>query len=105
MSGHRLYLLPIVLRNIFSAVFFFVQMMQNPQLLQQLMDNPMIRQLMSNPDVMRQLIMGNPQMRELMERNPEITHMLNNPELMRQVSVTLGWGYTIDRFDSLSQHN
>ena len=79
--------------------------MQNPQLLQQLMDNPMIRQLMSNPDVMRQLIMGNPQMRELMERNPEITHMLNNPELMRQVSVTLGWGYTIDRFDSLSQHN
>ena len=60
-------------------------MMQNPQMLQQMMENPMIQQLMSNPDVMRQLIMGNPQMREVMERNPEITHMLNNPDLMRQV--------------------
>ena len=44
-----------------------VQLMGNPEMLRQLMDNPMIQQLMSNPDVMRQLITGNPQMRELME--------------------------------------
>ncbi|ELU14398.1 hypothetical protein CAPTEDRAFT_19493 [Capitella teleta] len=60
------------------------EMMSNPEMMRQLMDNPMVQQLMSNPDVMRQLITSNPQMRELMERNPEITHMLNNPELMRQ---------------------
>lgn len=60
------------------------ELMGNPEMLRQMMDNPMVQQLMSNPDVMRQLITNNPQMRELMERNPEITHMLNNPELMRQ---------------------
>ena len=60
------------------------EMMSNPDMLRQMMDNPMVQSLMSNPDVMRQMITSNPQMRELMERNPEITHMLNNPELMRQ---------------------
>jgi len=60
------------------------EMMQNPDMMHQLMDNPFVQQMMSNPDVMRSLLMNNPQMRELMERNPEISHMLNNPELMRQ---------------------
>lgn len=60
------------------------QVMQNPEMLRQMMENPFVQQMMSNPDIMRQLMMANPQMREIMERNPEITHMLNNPELMRQ---------------------
>ncbi|XP_045216156.1 ubiquilin-1-like isoform X2 [Mercenaria mercenaria] len=60
------------------------QVMQNPDMLRQMMENPFVQQMMSNPDVMRQLMMANPQMRDVMERNPEITHMLNNPELMRQ---------------------
>ncbi|KAL3865889.1 hypothetical protein ACJMK2_043237 [Sinanodonta woodiana] len=60
------------------------EIMTNPELLRQTMENPFVQQMMSNPDIMRQLMMSNPQMRELMERNPEITHMLNNPELMRQ---------------------
>nr|XP_022332282.1 ubiquilin-1-like [Crassostrea virginica] len=60
------------------------EMMANPDLMRQMMENPFVQQLMSNPDVMRQMITSNPQMRELMERNPEISHMLNNPELMRQ---------------------
>ncbi|KAK3098954.1 hypothetical protein FSP39_024651 [Pinctada imbricata] len=60
------------------------EVMNNPEMLRQMMDNPFVQQLMSNPDVMRQMITSNPQMRELMERNPEISHMLNNPELMRQ---------------------
>ena len=58
--------------------------MNNPDMMQQMMDNPMVQQLMSNPDVLRNMFTQNPQMRELMDRNPEITHMLNNPELMRQ---------------------
>ncbi|KAH3814994.1 hypothetical protein DPMN_143513 [Dreissena polymorpha] len=60
------------------------EVMQNPEMLRQMMENPFVQQMMSNPDIMRQLMMANPQMREVMERNPEITHMLNNPELMRQ---------------------
>ncbi|GFS07754.1 ubiquilin-1 [Elysia marginata] len=60
------------------------EMMSNPDMMRQLMDNPFVQSMMSNPDVMRSLLMNNPQMRELMERNPEITHMINNPELMRQ---------------------
>ncbi|GAB6023079.1 hypothetical protein CHUAL_007170 [Chamberlinius hualienensis] len=60
------------------------EIMTNPDLLRQLMDNPMAQMLMSNPDHLRQLIMNNPQMQQLMERNPEITHMLNNPELLRE---------------------
>ncbi|KAK0057898.1 ubiquilin-1 [Biomphalaria pfeifferi] len=60
------------------------EMLNNPDMLRQLMDNPFVQSMMSNPEIMRSLLMNNPQMRELMERNPEITHMLNNPELMRQ---------------------
>jgi len=60
------------------------EVMQNPEMLRQMMENPFIQQMMSNPEIMRSMMMGNPQMRDLMERNPEITHILNNPELMRQ---------------------
>ncbi|TRY56862.1 hypothetical protein DNTS_013952 [Danionella cerebrum] len=60
------------------------QLMSNPEMLSQIMENPLVQSMMSNPDLMRQMIMANPQMQQLMERNPEISHMLNNPELMRQ---------------------
>lgn len=60
------------------------QMMQNPDMLRQMMDNPMVQSLMSNPTVIRELLMSNPQMQDLMERNPEIQHMLNNPSLLRE---------------------
>ncbi|XP_042295443.1 ubiquilin-4 [Sceloporus undulatus] len=60
------------------------QLMSNPEMLSQIMENPLVQNMMSNPDFMRQMIMANPQMQQLMERNPEISHMLNNPELMRQ---------------------
>ncbi|XP_061461665.1 ubiquilin-4 isoform X2 [Rhineura floridana] len=60
------------------------QLMSNPEMLSQIMENPLVQNMMSNPDFMRQMITANPQMQQLMERNPEISHMLNNPELMRQ---------------------
>ncbi|XP_051577959.1 ubiquilin-4-like [Myxocyprinus asiaticus] len=60
------------------------QLMSNPEMLSQIMENPLVQSMMSNPDLMRQMIVANPQMQQLMERNPEISHMLNNPELMRQ---------------------
>lgn len=64
------------------------QLMSNPEMLSQIMENPLVQDMMSNPDLMRHMIMANPQMQQLMERNPEISHMLNNPELMRQVGST-----------------
>ncbi|RNA39541.1 ubiquilin-1 isoform X1 [Brachionus plicatilis] len=60
------------------------QVMSNPNLMRQMLDNPMVQSLMSNPDVIRELMMSNPQMQSLIERNPEIQHMLNNPSLLRE---------------------
>eukprot|EP00058_Branchiostoma_floridae_P016100 XP_002601588.1 hypothetical protein BRAFLDRAFT_124348 [Branchiostoma floridae] len=60
------------------------ELLRNPDMLTQMMENPFVQSMMSNPDLLRNLIVSNPQMQQLMERNPEITHMLNNPELMRQ---------------------
>lgn len=60
------------------------ELLGNPELLRQVLDNPLVQRLMNDPDNMRTLITSNPQMQELMERNPEINHMLNNPDLLRQ---------------------
>jgi len=61
------------------------ELMSNPDMLRQVLDNPLTQSLMSNPDVMRQMLESNPQMQEVMERNPEIRQMLNNPEVLRQM--------------------
>ncbi|OCT97921.1 ubiquilin-1 [Xenopus laevis] len=60
------------------------QLMSNPEMMVQIMENPFVQSMLSNPDLMRQLIMANPQMQQLIQRNPEINHMLNNPDIMRQ---------------------
>jgi len=60
-------------------------LMSNPDMLRQALDNPLTQSLMSNPDVIRQMLESNPQMQEVMERNPEIRQMLNNPEVLRQM--------------------
>ncbi|RZC41646.1 ubiquilin-1 [Asbolus verrucosus] len=60
------------------------ELLNNPEMLRQLLDNPFVQRIMNDPENMRALITRNPQMQELMERNPEINHMLNNPELLRQ---------------------
>jgi len=44
-----------------------VQLMNNPALIRQMMENPMVQQMMSNPEIMRQMMLSNPQMRDLME--------------------------------------
>uniref|UniRef100_A0A8D0GAE4 Ubiquilin 1 n=1 Tax=Sphenodon punctatus TaxID=8508 RepID=A0A8D0GAE4_SPHPU len=60
------------------------QLMSNPEMMVQIMENPFVQSMLLNPDLMRQLIMANPQMQQLIQRNPEISHMLNNPDIMRQ---------------------
>lgn len=60
------------------------ELLGNPDLLRQVLDNPLVQRLMNDPENMRTLITSNPQMQELIDRNPEINHMLNNPDLLRQ---------------------
>ncbi|CAH2087066.1 unnamed protein product [Euphydryas editha] len=60
------------------------ELLSNPEMLRQVLDNPLVQQMMNDPENMRTLITSNPQMQDLMARNPEISHMLNNPELLRQ---------------------
>ncbi|XP_035228327.1 ubiquilin-1-like isoform X2 [Stegodyphus dumicola] len=59
------------------------ELLQNPELLQQIMNNPFVQSMMENPEYMRQIITSNPQMQEMLEKNPEIGHMLSNPEVLR----------------------
>ena len=60
------------------------EMMSNPEMLRQMMENPLVQNLMSNTDYVRTILTSSPQMQQLMERNPEVSHLLNNPELLRQ---------------------
>ncbi|XP_071503593.1 ubiquilin-1-like [Diadema antillarum] len=60
------------------------QLMSNPDMMRQVLDNPMVQNMMQNPELLRNLVLSNPQMQNIMERNPEVAHMLNNPEVLRQ---------------------
>ena len=44
-----------------------MQLMSNPEMMRQVLDNPMVQSMMQNPDMMRNMIMSNPQMQQLME--------------------------------------
>ena len=54
-------------------------MMNNPEMMQQMMDSPMVQGMMNNPDVMREMMMSNPQMRAAIEANPEMERILLDP--------------------------
>ena len=43
------------------------EMMSNPEMLRQMMDNPFVQQLMNNPEYLRTILTSNPQMQQLME--------------------------------------
>lgn len=44
------------------------ELLTNPNVLRNLLDNPLVQELMTHTDVMRSLIMRNPQMQELIDR-------------------------------------
>ena len=64
------------------------QILSNPQLMQQMMQNPLVQQLnqqiMNNPEMLREMIRNNPMMNDIIERNPEVSHILNDPSTLRQ---------------------
>lgn len=43
------------------------QMLNNPEMLRQALDNPLIQNITSNPDLMRSVMTSNPEMQNLME--------------------------------------
>ena len=43
------------------------QMLSNPEMLQQALDNPLVQNITSNPDLMRSVMMSNPEMQDLVE--------------------------------------
>merc|ERR1719158_267210 len=59
-------------------------MMQNPEMMQQLMNSPMVQQMMSDPETMRSMMRMNPQMNQLLEQRPEIARLLEDPEVIQQ---------------------
>ncbi len=51
------------------------QMLQNPEMMQAMMENPMVQGLLNDPETMRQMMMMNPQTRAMMDANPEVAQV------------------------------
>ena len=43
------------------------QVLNNPEMLRQALDNPLVQSMTSNPELMRSIMMSNPEMQNLME--------------------------------------
>eukprot|EP01029_Cantina_marsupialis_P028662 TRINITY_DN777844_c0_g1_i1.p1 TRINITY_DN777844_c0_g1~~TRINITY_DN777844_c0_g1_i1.p1 ORF type:complete len:510 (-),score=223.56 TRINITY_DN777844_c0_g1_i1:127-1656(-) len=65
------------------------ELMQNPEQMDQMMNNPMVQQMMgqltSNPDFMRSMMETNPQLQALLQANPHMRSMLEDPETLRMI--------------------
>uniref|UniRef100_A0A673U0M9 STI1 domain-containing protein n=1 Tax=Suricata suricatta TaxID=37032 RepID=A0A673U0M9_SURSU len=57
---------------------------EDPECIEQMLQNPSIQQLLSNLGLMRQFISEHPDMQQWMQQNPEVSHLLENSEILRQ---------------------
>ncbi|XP_042314899.1 ubiquilin-1-like [Sceloporus undulatus] len=64
---------------------FQSQLMSNPDMMLQLLENPFIQSKLSSPGLMKELVTNNPQVQQVMQRAPEISHFFTSPEGMRLV--------------------
>ncbi|XP_054830541.1 ubiquilin-1-like [Eublepharis macularius] len=64
---------------------FQTQLMSNPDLMLQLLENPSIQSKLSSPDLMKELVTSNPQVQQVMQEAPEISRVLSSPEGMKLV--------------------
>lgn len=60
------------------------QLLTNPDLIRQTVQNPIVRELMMNPAVLNELVTSYPQAKDWLKRNPELAEMLRSPEVMKQ---------------------
>jgi len=59
-------------------------LMQNPEMVQEMLQNPMVQQMISDPAMVSAMMRMNPQLEQLMERQPEIARLLEDPEMLQQ---------------------
>lgn len=64
---------------------FQSQLMSNPEMMLQLLENPFIQRKLSSPDLMKELVTDNPQVRQVMQKAPEISRVFSSPEGMKLV--------------------
>ncbi|KAJ4458937.1 putative Ubiquitin family protein; expressed [Paratrimastix pyriformis] len=59
-------------------------LLQNPEMMEQIMNSPIMDSLMSNPQMLEQLFLSNPQFQEIARRNPDMAAAMRDPAIMRQ---------------------
>ncbi|XP_061485648.1 ubiquilin-1-like [Rhineura floridana] len=64
---------------------FQSQLLSNPDMMLQLLENPFIQSKLSSPDLMKELVTNNPQVQQVIQKAPEISHVFSSPEGMRLV--------------------
>nr|XP_020647496.1 ubiquilin-1-like [Pogona vitticeps] len=64
---------------------FQSQLMSNPEVMLQLLEDPFIQSKLSRPGLMKELVTDNPQVRQVMQRAPEISHFFSSPEGVKLV--------------------
>jgi hypothetical protein len=57
------------------------QLMQNPELMQQMLNSPMMESLLSNPEMMTNMMLNNPMLQPMLDANPQIRHILRDPSV------------------------
>jgi len=60
------------------------QMMQNPEMMQQLMNQPAVQNMLNDPETIRAVMRMNPRLNQLMEQRPEIARLLDDPATLQQ---------------------
>eukprot|EP00238_Polyblepharides_amylifera_P012465 CAMPEP_0196582390 /NCGR_PEP_ID=MMETSP1081-20130531/38734_1 /TAXON_ID=36882 /ORGANISM="Pyramimonas amylifera, Strain CCMP720" /LENGTH=571 /DNA_ID=CAMNT_0041902939 /DNA_START=202 /DNA_END=1917 /DNA_ORIENTATION=+ len=67
---------------------FQQQMMENPNMMQEMLNSPaiqgMVQNFTANPDMLRGIMESNPAFQELLASNPELSHVMNDPAILRQ---------------------
>lgn len=62
---------------------FQSQLMSNPDMMLQLLENPFIQSKLSSPDLMKELVTNNPQVQQVIQKAPEISQVFRSPEGMK----------------------
>lgn len=63
--------------------------LQNPDILQQMLESPAMQSLLNDHDFMRSLLKMDPRLSKLLENCPELNLMLHDPEVMKQATEAL----------------
>lgn len=63
--------------------------LQNPDILQQMLESPAMQSLLNDHDFLRSLLKMDPRLSKLLEKSPELQEMLHDAETMKQATEAL----------------